>query len=343
MYTETQVNKQKEVLIMANNMKTSVPTRVTTGKVRLTYAFVWEPRKVSDDQNDQQSPKDQRLSDDSGNQNSSEKYSCCILIPKEDQRTLAKLQAAINQAILLGEKKGYWQGAHLSPSTFKFPLRDGDQECAEKGEEYAGHWFLNASSSRKPHIVDINRNDIFDQSEVYSGCYARVCLNFYPFNKNRGKGIGCGLEAIQKVADGEPLGSVPIDIDEAFGDDGDLMETVQPAGGYVMGQPATGFAPQSGPVPQQAGYGNQQFQQGFAQQQAPQGFTPQQPSMMQPQGQGYVPIQQQAPNYGMVQPQQGFYPQQMGGASNEFARGIENANSSLPPHLFEDPSNKQVA
>ena len=111
---------------MANNMKTSVPTRVTTGKVRLTYAFVWEPRKVSDDQNDQQNPKGQRLPDDNSDQNSSEKYSCCILIPKEDQRTLTKLQVAINQAILLGETQGQLQGARLSPSTFKFPLRDGD-------------------------------------------------------------------------------------------------------------------------------------------------------------------------------------------------------------------------
>ena len=65
-------------------------------------------------------------------------------------------------------------GAAL-PSNFKVPLRDGDAECAEKGEEYAGHWFLNASSTRRPQIVDINRNDIWEESDVYSGCYARVC------------------------------------------------------------------------------------------------------------------------------------------------------------------------
>lgn len=329
MYAETMNGQQKEVLIMANSTKASVPTRITTGKVRLTYAFIWEPRKPQDDQK-----KPDNDSDLDGN----EKYSCCILIPKEDQRTLNKLQSALQYAVAAGEKKGYWQGNRL-PSSFKYPLRDGDLECAEKGEEYAGHWFLNASSSRKPHIVDLNRNDIFDQSEVYSGCYARVCINLFPFSQRGNRGIGCGLEAIQKLADGEPLGGVLVDIDEAFGDD----EDIQAYG--VMPQQGAGFVPQQGYAPQQVptGYGNQQFQQGAAQQQAPQGFTPQQPSMMQPQGQGYVPTQQQAPNYGMVQPQPGFYPQQMGGASNEFARGLENANSSLPPHLFEDPSNKQVA
>ncbi len=320
---------------MANSTKASVPTRITTGKVRLTYAFIWEPRKPQDDQ---------RKPDNDNDQDGNEKYSCCILIPKEDQRTLNKLQLALQYAVAAGEKKGYWQGSRL-PSSFKSPLRDGDQECAEKGEEYAGHWFLNASSSRKPHIVDLNRNDIFDQSEVYSGCYARVCLNLYPFNKKGSRGIGCGLEAIQKVADGEPLGGVQVDIDEAFGDDEDMQAY------GAMPQQGAGFVPQQGYVPQQVqtGYGNQRFQQGVVPQQsmnghipqqATQSFTPQQPGMMRPQG---TPHHQQAPNYGMTQPQQGFYPQQMNGASNEFARGIENANSSLPPHLFEDPSNKQVA
>ena len=47
---------------------------------------------------------------------------------------------------------------------------------------------------------------ILDRSEVYSGVYARVSLNFYAFNSNGNKGIACGLGNIQKVRDGEPLG-----------------------------------------------------------------------------------------------------------------------------------------
>ena len=41
---------------------------------------------------------------------------------------------------------------------------------------------------------------------MYSGCYARVSLNFYAFNSNGNKGVACGLGNIQKVRDGEPLG-----------------------------------------------------------------------------------------------------------------------------------------
>ena len=47
---------------------------------------------------------------------------------------------------------------------------------------------------------------ILDRAEVYSGCYARVSVNFYAFNSNGNRGIACGLGNIQKVRDGEPLG-----------------------------------------------------------------------------------------------------------------------------------------
>ncbi|MDB1768752.1 DUF2815 family protein, partial [Eggerthella lenta] len=51
-----------------------------------------------------------------------------------------------------------------------------------------------------------NVNPIIDRSEVYSGVYARVSINFYAFNSNGNKGIACGLGNIQKIRDGEPLG-----------------------------------------------------------------------------------------------------------------------------------------
>ena len=48
--------------------------------------------------------------------------------------------------------------------------------------------------------------NILDRNEVYSGCYARVSLNFYAFNSNGNKGVACGLGNIQKIRDGESLG-----------------------------------------------------------------------------------------------------------------------------------------
>ena len=41
--------------------------------------------------------------------------------------------------------------------------------------------------------------------DIYSGMYARVTLNFFAFNSNGNKGIGCGLGNVLKTRDGEPL------------------------------------------------------------------------------------------------------------------------------------------
>ena len=114
--------------------KTTNPvlTRFTTGKARLTYAFLWQPRASDNDDSD----------------GDKEKYSTCVLIPKEDQQTIAWFKKAFDAACQAGQAKGLW-GATL-PGNFKIPLRDGDAEYLEKGEEYKGHWFLNVSSTRKP-------------------------------------------------------------------------------------------------------------------------------------------------------------------------------------------------
>ena len=45
-----------------------------------------------------------------------------------------------------------------------------------------------------------------NRSEVYSGVYGRASISFYAFNANGNKGIACGLNNLQKISDGEPLG-----------------------------------------------------------------------------------------------------------------------------------------
>ena len=73
-------------------------------------------------------------------------------------------------------------------------------------EAYQGAYFVNANSTTAPQIVDRSVQPILDRSEVYSGCYAHVSINFYAFNSNGNRGIACGLGNIQKVRDGAPLG-----------------------------------------------------------------------------------------------------------------------------------------
>ena len=67
--------------------------------------------------------------------------------------------------------------------------------------------FINANSSTAPGIVDADCNPILDRSEVYSGVYGLASINMYAFNSNGNKGIACGLNNLQKIRDGEPMGS----------------------------------------------------------------------------------------------------------------------------------------
>ena len=54
-------------------------------------------------------------------------------------------------------------------------------------------YFFNANSRQAPQVVDKNVQPILDQSEVYSGCYGRISVNFYGFNNNGNRGIAAGL------------------------------------------------------------------------------------------------------------------------------------------------------
>ena len=90
-------------------------------------------------------------------------------------------------------------------SAIKNPLRDGDAERPDD-EAYKDSYFINANSATAPGIVDAARQPILERSEVYSGVYGRASINFYAFNSNGNKGIACGLNNLQKISDGEPLG-----------------------------------------------------------------------------------------------------------------------------------------
>ena len=140
-------------------------TKIVTGVVRLSYAKIWEPE-----------------ADDKGVM----KYSTSILIPKSDKKTIADIKNAIEAAKLAGKDKLGRKGGVV-----KLPLRDGDEERPDD-EAYAGYYFLNASTTQKPGIVDRAVKPIMDRDEVYSGCYVRASLNFYAFNVGANKGIAVG-------------------------------------------------------------------------------------------------------------------------------------------------------
>lgn len=156
-------------------------TKVVTGIVRLSYANVWEPKSIN---------------------GGTEKYSASLIIPKSDTATIQAINEAIDAAI--EEGKGKFGGKVPNKASLKLPIRDGDVERDD--DAYKGAFFVNANSTTAPQIVDRKVSPILDRSEVYSGVYARVSINFYAFNTNGNRGVACGLGNIQKIKDGEPLG-----------------------------------------------------------------------------------------------------------------------------------------
>lgn len=166
--------------------KVNNPMKVITGpNTRWSYANVWEPKSIN---------------------GGTPKYSVSLIIPKSDTATIKKIEAAIEAAYKEGEAKLKGNGRSVPAlSVLKTPLRDGDAERPDD-EAYANAYFVNANSATAPGIVDADRQEIIDRSEVYSGVYGRASINFYAFNSNGNKGIACGLNNLQKIRDGEPLG-----------------------------------------------------------------------------------------------------------------------------------------
>lgn len=133
------------------------------------------------------------------------KYSVSLIIPKSDTVTIAKIRAAIEAAYTEGQSKLKGNSKFVPAlEDLKTPLRDGDKD--RKGDEaYKNAYFVNANSITKPGIVDGNLQPIIDTSELYSGMIGRASINFYAYNSNGNRGIACGLNHIQKLADGTPL------------------------------------------------------------------------------------------------------------------------------------------
>lgn len=159
-------------------------SNLVTGKVRFSYASVFEPRAVNGGE---------------------EKYSITLLIPKTDTNTYQRIMAEINKT-LQENVADTFKG--VMPANPSMPIYDGDglRPGGEPfGTECKGHWVMSAKSNNPPEIVDQNCNPIISKNEFYSGCYGRASIRFYAYNQNGNKGIGCGLGNLQKLEDGQPL------------------------------------------------------------------------------------------------------------------------------------------
>lgn len=134
------------------------------------------------------------------------KYSVLIVLSKKLNTTkvfLAKLEKAMLAASL--EK----HGKPIPKNKLKhWPIRDGDEEN-EDGDvdpNLAGCWCINASTKRKPQVVDKKGELLTSEDEVYSGAWFMATVRPWAWdNVTGGKGVSIELNNLLKDRDDDSL------------------------------------------------------------------------------------------------------------------------------------------
>ena len=164
-------------------------TQVVTGKCRLSFVNLFEPKAMKE--------------------GDTPKYSVTAIIPKSDTKTIEAIKAAIQAAAENGAQRHF--GGRV-PTNVNNTFKDGDTETDDLGElqknkypEYANSYYIRLSTKFKPKVLDANRQEIIDPTEIYSGCYGRVSMTFFAYSGDGKRGVSASLNNVMKLEDGEPL------------------------------------------------------------------------------------------------------------------------------------------
>lgn len=143
------------------------------------------------------------------NDNDEPKYGITLLIPKDKAAkdpSFKALQAMIEQVA----KEKFGPNWKANPKIHN-PIRDGDVEKPEK-KEFAGMFFIRASSKNRPGLVNRHLVPITDKEEAYSGCKFVVSANVFAFEFKpkdgkavMSRGISLGLNNAMMFEKGERI------------------------------------------------------------------------------------------------------------------------------------------
>lgn len=127
----------------------------------------------------------------------------------------ADLSAMKSEAAAAANEK--W-GVGKVPKTVRSPFRlneELDNPIPGIGDDWTVMTF-SANEDRRPGLVDASLQDIIDDSEVYSGAWFRVQVRCYAYDTAGNKGVGFGLENVQKTRDDDPIGKGKVPASKAF-------------------------------------------------------------------------------------------------------------------------------
>jgi len=131
------------------------------------------------------------------NGNDTGKYAASFLVPKDSD--LGKKLAKAVQAV--AEEK--W-GKPI-PKKVEYCLKDGDEV---EYDGYAGMWAIKANTKKRPVVIDRKKTPIAESDDIiYPGCYVNASIEVYAMDNQWGKRVGCQLNGVQFVRDGEAFGT----------------------------------------------------------------------------------------------------------------------------------------
>lgn len=153
--------------------------KVVTGKAIIAHPSLFSPRPENSDI-------------DAG------KFTAMVIVKKSDKETVEKLRTAVASAI-----KAQWPDKE--PGGLMKPVKDGDAKFSEDEKKYhylKGCFYLNVKTTTKPKVFDAKVNEIIDPTDVVSGDYAKVSMNFKAYDKAGNKGVGVYMNAVQHLGRG---------------------------------------------------------------------------------------------------------------------------------------------
>ncbi|HEX3141363.1 MAG TPA: ssDNA-binding protein [Rhizobacter sp.] len=134
-----------------------------------------------------------------GQPDAAKKYSVrAAFLPGTDLSEMKK------QAQLAASEK--WGNA--IPKTMRSPFRKNEElDTPVAGiPDDAIVMTFSASEDRRPGVVDAKLQDIIDDAECYSGAWYRAQVRAFAYDTSGNKGVSFGLQNLQKLREGEPLG-----------------------------------------------------------------------------------------------------------------------------------------
>jgi len=205
--------------------------RFQTGKFRANWVHVIKPRpKKSADEKT--------------------KYTITMLFEKGQDLTELK------KAIFAAGVEAWGADTKKWPRLKSTPMKNQGEQLKRRddGTEFlpdglvAGAYMMEAHTyNTPPGCVDQQKIEITDETQFYSGCYARASVVFKVYDF-QGTGITCYLQNVQKWADGKPLAGRPRAEDEfsAIEVDPSVLDGGEDAGagagvGGAAGDPLAGL------------------------------------------------------------------------------------------------------